>query len=633
MKSWGSDLFESAQQTQEKYGYARKQDISLSAEEIVVDELANSINIYAEWGQKLKDPTVEDPTQKKQAVVGEGLSNAHNKHFADSNSDSYTVLYSSCSEESENETDDADDSDIDLSDDNPQGDNDVVKFGEGSSNAHNKHYADSDTNSNAILYFSCSEESKNETDDADNSDMDLSDDNPQGDDDAAGFGVFMYNKSTETPNSTYFSPTVTSSLLDFIQDLLNETHANELTDLVSNLVYTDAQITSAVIYTEGNPELTSYIPGASEVPLGTHVDVQAINVLLQEMFPDENAHYKPSLPAKKIPYNATTPQPSSLQAKAKKLMQGKEEYKEDCERIRLWLQEAVQVRVLTEIKKILPTDIPKALANYVKPHLNTSVLEAHDNQDPPNNHEGENRKKHQKDVGKPSSKSSRRNKSPMVHAQDDTPAIQLVDQEDEYIRTEWYTKSDLEGARLERLKQQYQNDVKLEYHVGQLKATVLLEAKWTSDEDDVSKAKMRSDDQEYEFSYTDLPRLSLNDISAPIIDQRIPFTMIATHKEVVYINQHNVKSLMRLSKVNKFCDGMLVKIWENLIDMVTKNKLVKGNTRLKGRDGTDNDVMKSNEMVNKIDKTLKLKEQLRRLKEYVRGRPKTVNPCTFVRPM
>ncbi|GKC95155.1 hypothetical protein Tco_1160597 [Tanacetum coccineum] len=508
-----------------------------------------------------------------------------------------------------------------------------IVIGEGSSNAHNKHYADSDTNSNAILYFSCSEESKNETDDADNSDMDLSDDNPQGDDDAAGFGVFMYNKSTETPNSTYFSPTVTSSLLDFIQDLLNETHANELTDLVSNLVYTDAQITSAVIYTEGNPELTSYIPGASEVPLGTHVDVQAINVLLQEMFPDENAHYKPSLPAKKIPYNATTPQPSSLQAKAKKLMQGKEEYKEDCERIRLWLQEAVQARVLTEIKKILPTDIPKALANYVKPHLNTSVLEAHDNQDPPNNHEGENRKKHQKDVGKPSSKSSRRNKSPMVHAQDDTPAIQLVDQEDEYIRTEWYTKSDLEGARLERLKQQYQNDVKLEYHVGQLKATVLLEAKWTSDEDDVSKAKMRSDDQEYEFSYTDLPRLSLNDISAPIIDQRIPFTMIATHKEVVYINQHNVKSLMRLSKVNKFCDGMLVKIWENLIDMVTKNKLVKGNTRLKGRDGTDNDVMKSNEMVNKIDKTLKLKEQLRRLKEYVRGRPKTVNPRTFVRPM
>ncbi|GKA44947.1 hypothetical protein Tco_0737743 [Tanacetum coccineum] len=178
-----------------------------------------------------------------------------------------------------------------------------------------------DTNSDEVLYSSCSEESENETNDADDSDMDLSDDNPDKDDDAAGFGVFMYNKSTEIPNSTYLSPTVTSSSLDFIQNLLNETPANELTDLVSNPVYTDAQTTSAVIYPEGNHELTSYISCASEVPLGTHVDFQATNVLLQEMFPDENAHHKPSLPVKKIPYNATTPQPSSLQAKAKKLMQ------------------------------------------------------------------------------------------------------------------------------------------------------------------------------------------------------------------------------------------------------------------------------------------------------------------------
>ncbi|GKA20039.1 hypothetical protein Tco_0699954, partial [Tanacetum coccineum] len=42
---------------------------------------------------------------------------------------------------------------------------------------------------------------------------------------------------------------------------------------------------------------------------------------LTEMFPDNNAHHIPSLPAKKIPYPTTTPQPNSLQAKAKKLMQ------------------------------------------------------------------------------------------------------------------------------------------------------------------------------------------------------------------------------------------------------------------------------------------------------------------------
>ncbi|GJU24189.1 histidine kinase-like ATPase, C-terminal domain-containing protein [Tanacetum coccineum] len=41
------------------------------------------------------------------------------------------------------------------------------------------------------------------------------------------------------------------------------------------------------------------------------------------------------------------------------------------------------------------------------------------------------------------------------------------------------------------------------------------------------------------------------------------------------------------------------------------------------------DVEKSKEMVDKIDKTLKRREQLRRLEEYVGGRPKTVNSLTF----
>ncbi|GJS53632.1 hypothetical protein Tco_0626994 [Tanacetum coccineum] len=265
------------------------------------------------------------------------------------------------------------------------------------------------------------------TDDADNSDMDLSDDNLDEDDDAAGFRVFMYNKSIEMPKSTYLSLTISSSSLDFIQNLLDETPVNELTDLISNPVYTDTHTTSIVHNPEGNPE-------------------QALDA--------QNA--EPSF--------------------------------------HKW---------------------------------------SHDNQDPPNDHEEEKRKKQRKDVGQSSSRSSTRNKSPMVHAQDDTPAMQPLDQEDEYIWTrlnpEWYTKSgstgvakrkttwfdlllksdidqnknhilrpstiaienklkaiiqkdkltiaNLEGVGLERLKHQYQNDVELEYHVEQLKATVLSEAK------------------------------------------------------------------------------------------------------------------------------------------------------------
>ncbi|GJT81567.1 hypothetical protein Tco_1055909 [Tanacetum coccineum] len=124
-----------------------------------------------------------------------------------------------------------------------------IDVGEGSSNPYNKHYANSDTDSDAILYSLCSdttEESDNEPDDVNDFDMDLSDDNLNGDDDATRFGVFIYNNFTETPKSTYFSPTITSSSLDFIHNLLNETPANELTYFVSNPVYTDAQTTSAM---------------------------------------------------------------------------------------------------------------------------------------------------------------------------------------------------------------------------------------------------------------------------------------------------------------------------------------------------------------------------------------------------
>ncbi|GKD29803.1 hypothetical protein Tco_1240581 [Tanacetum coccineum] len=272
--------------------------------------------------------------------------------------------------------------------------------GEGSSTTHNKYYSSSDTVSDATLYSSSSDtpkKSANETDDADKSNMDLSNDNPYGDYDAARYGVFIHNKSTATPNSIYLSLTVISSSLDFIQTLLDETPENELTDFMSHPVYTNAHATSVVHNPEGNPELTSYISGASKVPLGTHVDVLATKTLMQEMFPNKNAHHIPSLPAKKIPYHTTTPQPNSLQAKAKKMMQKAKknmrkfnfkkavaqkfkEYDQKLEALTNFnvskaFEKAVQAKVLTEIKNLLPTHISNAIANYVKPRLNTSVLE------------------------------------------------------------------------------------------------------------------------------------------------------------------------------------------------------------------------------------------------------------------
>ncbi|GJY50965.1 hypothetical protein Tco_0441812 [Tanacetum coccineum] len=353
---------------------------------------------------------------------------------------------------------------------------------------------------------------------------------------------------------------------------------------------------------------------------------------------------------------------------------------------------------------------------------------SHDNQDPPNNREGENKKKHQKDVGEPSSRSS---------------SVAIAKKFKELIQKDKLTIAYLEGTRLERLKVQYKIDVELEYHVSQLKAAVLSEAQWNSDEGDVSKPRLferhiskstkphpcfynkdytylvdlnteekyttyitkhyaaryynegikdriplkdrtkkfvaitlkllmvytigkriyfealnqlRSDDKEYEFSYADLPKLNVNDFEdmylLQVQDKKIfnsewkaikelltlpnpqcsskestkGYHSRSTHKGVVYLNQYNIKSLMKLSEVKKFCDGTLIKIQENLIDMLSKNKLGSRNKRLKGRDWTNYDVKSSKQMLKKIDEILRHREQLKRLEEYVGGRPKTVNP-------
>ncbi|GJY53726.1 hypothetical protein Tco_0445390 [Tanacetum coccineum] len=441
----------------------------------------------------------------------------------------------------------------------------------------------------------------------------------------------------------------------------------------------------------------------------------------------------------------------------------------------------------------LPTHIPKPVANYVRPHLNTSVLDvmknhliklftqsststdhdainaqdvdtsfhkrSHDNQDPPNNREGENKKERTKDVGEPCSRSARQNKSLMVHAQVHTPAIQPLDPEDEYIRThidqnenhilgpstiviakklkeiiqkDELTIVDLEGAGLEKLKQHHKNDVELEYHVEQLKAAVLIEAKWNSNEDAVSKPRTfkrhmskntkphpsfynnnlyylvylstkekytssitnhyasryykqgienmisarwskethryifealngihhwedsridffkaeiirRSDDNEYEFSYADLPRLSLNDVKDMYLLQvqdklhHLPLefvkdfnnallifirrVVIQNRVEDIQLGMKSYQQTLNLTKPMMFFEGIGQKIpftksgthkriRENLVDIVKKNKLGTGNKRLKGRDWTDIDVEKSNGMVDKIYKTLKRREQL-----------------------
>ncbi|GJX09951.1 hypothetical protein Tco_0199810 [Tanacetum coccineum] len=589
--------------------------------------------------------------------------------------------------------------------------------GEGSSAAHNKYYASSYANSDATLYSSSSDESKesaNKIHDADKPDMDLFDDNPNGDDDATRYGVFMHNKSTTTPNSTYLSSTVTSSSLNFIHTLLDETPVNELTNFMSHPVYVHAQTTSVVHNPEGNPELTSYIPGASEVPL-------------------EN-----SLSYNNFPTKLTSSQSKEADAKGEKNMrkinfkkavtQKFREYDQKMEalinfNVSKAFEKVVQAKVLTKLKKLLPTHILKVIANYVRPLMDLKLkllnqihksksnmthptnqklydtlyesvcldhdeLDAqaaqlsfhkssYDNQDPLNNRKGRTRRKEERMLV-----------NLLLDHQEEKYTTSIT----KHYAAKYYKQGieDMISDRWSKETHRYIFEALNGIHHW-IKSVVhaVVKKKWGYGFL-TSIVVKRFDDKEYEFSYADLLRLSLNDVedmylfqvqdklhhlplefvkyfhnalllfirrviiqnrveenqlevesyqktlnlTKPMmffegIDQKTPFLISETHKGVVYLSQHNIKSFMKLSKVNKFCDGTLIKICENLDDMVKRNKLGTGNKWLKGRDWTNMDVEKSNEMVDKIDKVLKHREQLRRLEEYVRGRPKTVNPILF----
>nr|GEV20399.1 nucleic acid-binding, OB-fold-like protein [Tanacetum cinerariifolium] len=263
---------------------------------------------HAEWGQKLKGPTFEDPIVQSLLDLRKG--------FKESRLESLRQEKQAVG-------------------------------GEGSSDAHERYYKFEDiceTDSDATRDSSCSdndEDKDDETDDSDDSDMDLSDDEHKGDNDTAGTGVFMYNKSIVTLKSTYLSPTVTSSSLEYIQNLLNEHLVSELTDLMSNPMYTDAHTTLVVANPEGNPKVTSYISGAFEVPF-----------------------------------------------------------------------EALD-------------------AQEAEPSFNKRT---HDDQDPPNDHEGETRKKRRKDASQPSSISSKKDKAHVVPTQEAKLVDQPQYQEDVYVQ-------------------------------------------------------------------------------------------------------------------------------------------------------------------------------------------------------
>ncbi|GKD07202.1 hypothetical protein Tco_1186887 [Tanacetum coccineum] len=371
------------------------------------------------------------------------------------------------------------------------------------------------------------------------------------------------------------------------------------------------------------------------------MDVQATNIVLQEMFLDEAAHHISSPPAIQNTFLSKIP------------------------------NQVVHAKVLTEMKKLLPTHVPKVLANYVKPRLNNSVLEVaqnnqikaldaqeakpsfhkrtHDHQDTPTNHKGDKRKKRQKDVGWFTKKSGSTNAMKRTTWFDFLlklnidqnenhilrPSIMAIEKKlKELIQKDEITIADHEGdvskPRLFESHMSKSTKPHLSFYnnnfyylvslsTGEKYATSLtnhfaaryyiqgiedmISERWSKEGYGFlsSIVVRKSDKKEYTFSYADLHRLNLNDIED-----------------------------MYLLKVQDKLHHLELEFEKKTLTM---HFFSSSEEQLKGRDWNEKDIKRSKEMLDKIDQVMKHREQLRYLEEYVGGRPKTIHPRVFVRPV
>nr|GEW07995.1 hypothetical protein [Tanacetum cinerariifolium] len=115
------------------------------------------------------------------------------------------------------------------------------------------------------------------------------------------------------------------------------------------------------------------------------------------------------------------------------------------------------------------------------------------------------------------------------------------------------------------------------------------------------------------------------------IDHKIPYTPIRTDNGVVYLNKHNVKSLMLREEVHKLCDGTLMKARKNLQRMLDENILGHGNKNMKVRGWTMKDIKRSKAIMEKIKKTFKHRAN-KKARRVCWTKPKTIDLRSFVRP-
>nr|GEV24747.1 hypothetical protein [Tanacetum cinerariifolium] len=445
------------------------------------------------------------------------------------------------------------------------------------------------------------EDKYDETHDAKNSDMDIFDnDYDKGDvDDAYRFGVFVYNKSQELPKFTPFSPVVIFSFMEDVTNLLNDSSEQELMDLLSKLVYTDAQTTSMVANPKGNSKKLQHNlvtnPRQSLIPEKTKNLMEKAKrnkrkSIFKHAFEKKFKEYNQKLEAlssinvpkaikKAIRAKInlyTTPSPTTIDDMSEidlKLMLLNKMYKS-----KSFESHDTYHKLYDVLYESIRLDQESLDAQDTEP----SSKRPHDDQDSLNNREREKRKKRRKDAGEPSSRSSKKDKVPMDSIQEYLLAINPKTKK----------KSAFKNFPM-------QDGLQRNYILGLSIVTVAKKIKELIKKDELTIADLEvnlSTEEKYTTSLTKhfAARYHIKGIEGMIPDR--------WSKKIQLYQINALNGIYHWEDARK--DFFKAEM-ENLLKMVNKNVLGHGKKRLDGRDWSKNDIKRSNEMLEKIDKSLK----------------------------
>ncbi|GKE46025.1 hypothetical protein Tco_1473309 [Tanacetum coccineum] len=110
-----------------------------------------------------------------------------------------------------------------------------------------------------------------------------------------------------------------------------------------------------------------------------------------------------------------------------------------------------------------------------------------------------------------------------------------------------------------------------------------------------------------------------------IMIRKQDYTIISKPRAIIYRDRNDQKMVMRETEVHKFSDGTLTRILEKLDHMVKDFKLFKYNLGMEKRTWSEDDRRRSKELIDVIERRLKIRRISRSLESFVSGRLRDVD--------